>query len=378
MWEISAMNRKVAALTLLGTIYATTTLLLAAQSKAAPERLSAAAQQAFHQGLAAARQRQWNAAIMDFAEAQQSAETNPQLLFNLGHAHGMAGHSLTGIVWLRAYLAAAPQGPNAARARSEISRLQAANRASMARIISQAVSRAMKTEDKIKRKWLLGIICTAQAKSGDIEGALKLLPEFRALGGTMNQSDVWKDYLVSKAEAGQVRVAREGLYHLRTNIAGGSTVASIDLDNQVAVLLAVYQYQKNAGEWDDARATILALPNSGISAETRKRFFTQIDDSKKELERNRQAEAANGCCGFNLALTEWIARTADFAAYGKSVCGIDLDLQAAIDKATIPSADIDEASENLTDLVNTLANCRNAVQALDAKLAWQANHSRTQ
>ncbi|HKF20767.1 MAG TPA: hypothetical protein VKE93_04315, partial [Candidatus Angelobacter sp.] len=354
--------------TIFGVPYFVCLLTLAARK--APQALPPELQPTFDRGRAAAERSQWDLAIEYFAEVQKAANANPQVLFNLGRAHAEAGHDLTGILWLHAYLAADTKASYAEHTQRTIARLDSANQARVADILQQAISRAMQTEDRIKRRFLLGYICTTQAQSGDLESALKVLPSFQALGGELNTADLWKAYLESKAQAGQVQVAQDGLPHVRT----GTGDPSLEIDHRVAILLAVFQFQKDAGDWNGARATIRELPDT-IDARTRDRFFAQINHSKDEFERSRQNEIHNGCCGSNLALGAWLSRTSDFAS-PKSLCGDDLNLGAAIQNATAPSVKIDQAAENLADIANDLTNCSNALKALDAKVRWQTSHRR--
>jgi hypothetical protein len=347
--------------------------MLRAQTQTPPMALPAEAQKAFSSGQAATRQKRWDTAIEYFAKGQQSAKTNPQVLLNLGMTHGKAGHDLAGIVWLHAYLAAVPGAADTAAVRQEIARLELANQARMAGVIQQAVNRAMKTEDTIKRKWLLGVICTTEAASGNIAGALKLLPSFQALGGTLRNSDLWKQYLVSKAQAGHVQFALGWLGHVRPEAEGPPT----EDDNRLAVLLEVYRFQKDAGDWEGARATVAAMPKAGVDEPTRNRFLAQINKSREEFESHQQDLLRQGCCGSNLPLTEWVLQANNYASY-QSPCGTDLDLTTAVQHAVAPSVEADQAADNLEDIANTLANCSNAIQALQTKLAWQAQHRRAQ
>ena len=84
------------------------------------------ARQAYERGLIAAEQEAWEVAIQCFTEAQKAAEREPRVLYALGLAHAKAGHKAEGITWLRAYLDAAPQAPNAGAVREEIARLEGA------------------------------------------------------------------------------------------------------------------------------------------------------------------------------------------------------------------------------------------------------------
>jgi hypothetical protein len=355
------MNRRVAVLFCV--VCAVCALMSQAQN--APESLPPGVHAAFEQGQAAAAQKKWDLAIKYFSEVQQTANAIPNVLFNLGRAHGEAGHDLTGIAWLQVYLAADPQASNTETVRKEITRLDTANQARMADILQQALDRAMKTEDKIKRKFLLGYICTTMAKSGDMEGALKLLPSYQALGGEMDKGDLWKTNLESQAAAGQVQASLDGLPRLQAV----ATDKSRELDNRVAVLLAVYHYQIDAADWEGAQTTVKTMPEAGVNAETRNRFFQQISDAQEKSKHDQNTKP-----GTNPAVAAWLSRAADYAS-SKSVCGDDLDVQTAIHNATLASIEVDQAAENLADLANNFSNCSNAVRALNAKLTLQAHQS---
>lgn len=133
------------------------------------------AQKAFDRGLAAAQQQEWKLAVHHFTEAEMAARLSPPIMFNLGLAHGKAGHEVAGIRWLHAYLAAAPQAPNVTAVRKEITRLEVATEAKIARIFKEALAVAEKIPDRASRSKALDAIAEQQTYIGDIEAARQTL-----------------------------------------------------------------------------------------------------------------------------------------------------------------------------------------------------------
>jgi formylglycine-generating enzyme required for sulfatase activity len=87
--------------------------------------LPPAAQEAMHKGTLAAQQQQWDLALNFFGQARTLAPGAPQPLFDLGLAEAnIPGRSMRAICWFRAYLALAPDAPNAGAVRDQLDRLE--------------------------------------------------------------------------------------------------------------------------------------------------------------------------------------------------------------------------------------------------------------
>jgi len=101
-------------------------LLLAWPSTAiAHAPLPPAAQDALQKGTLAAEQKQWDLALNFFGQARTLAPGAAEPLFDLGLAEAnMPGRSLRAICWFRAYLALAPDAPNAHAVRDQLDKLE--------------------------------------------------------------------------------------------------------------------------------------------------------------------------------------------------------------------------------------------------------------
>jgi tetratricopeptide (TPR) repeat protein len=138
-------------------------------------------------GLAAAQRNDWPAAIEAFAHAQTyDAPEDPVVLFNLGLANAKAGRDLAALKYLHAYLAVAPNAPNAAAVRKEIAERKKAAREKLTKIFRTA------REGVIGET--LAHVRFSQAGAGDIDGAL--------VGETRWSQGVWCSYAESLAAAG--------------------------------------------------------------------------------------------------------------------------------------------------------------------------------
>jgi FKBP-type peptidyl-prolyl cis-trans isomerase FkpA len=170
------------------------------------------AQEAFDRGLAAVEQKDWELAVKYFSQAQepwtepqpywhwdrqQPGNTYPNLLLNLGLAHGKAGHELAAIAWLQAYLAAAPKAANADAVRKEIARLDVAAESKIAAVIRLAYDTAGKVQSDPRRLYLLGQVADAQAYAGDVQsaGSVKMANDPRRM------AMLWSFYALGLAES---------------------------------------------------------------------------------------------------------------------------------------------------------------------------------
>lgn len=189
---------------LLVAIVMTSATRAAAQSATLPEE----AQFAFQRGLGAVQQQDWKLAIQHFAHAELSAGTSerfPSLLFNLGVAHTRAGHDLAGMAWLMAYLAAAPGSPNVSEVRAEIARLDVAVEFRIRKILQEAGAVARRIPEDMRRQSRLAGVSDAQARTGDIDGALAT----RAVFGRPDEAWLWIKYADRLAGEGRIAEAEE-------------------------------------------------------------------------------------------------------------------------------------------------------------------------
>lgn len=142
-----------------------------AQTAKAP--LPIAVQKDFDKGIAAARQQDWGLAVKYFTQASNSLKypKHPSVLFNLGLAHGKAGHELSAIAWLHAYLAAEPRAPNSREVRKEISGLQVAAEAKVNKILQAALHAIDALDNELDRQKARFKVAEALVEVGDFKRA---------------------------------------------------------------------------------------------------------------------------------------------------------------------------------------------------------------
>ena len=335
--------------------------LMRAQNTLPPD-----AQKAFDLGSAAADQKQWDLAIRYFNEAQKLAPKNPRVLFNLGLAHDKAGHALTGMVWLHAYLAASPKAANAEAVNKEIARLQIANDTTVAKLIQQAIdaSRLLTPPSPVTQDWyntaywIQTSFPEAFASSGDIESAVKIYDRAKDSNG-IRLSNLWGSYLISRASAGDVQAALDGLNH-----------APLLPENPFNSMVreVIYNYQLEMGDWDGANTTVDQFLQLGQNY------------SHEDVDKLRKAEPERR--NWN-ALDKWLGLSSDMKQSNFG-CPEDLDLEAALRNVDIPptyfKGDATKWREqagiakNLLKIASDLESCSEQIQRTERSLAWQANH----
>ncbi len=110
-------------------------------AQAALDTLKPEAQAAMDRGLAAAKQQEWGLAKKYFGEAQESAEYDPKVLFNLALSWDRGGAAeLMAIAYYRAYLAIAPGAGNTQQVRQRIVELDIAAEANVLKLVSKIKS----------------------------------------------------------------------------------------------------------------------------------------------------------------------------------------------------------------------------------------------
>jgi tetratricopeptide (TPR) repeat protein len=322
----------------------------------AQQALPPEAQEPFNLGLAAVEQNQWDSAVGYFSEAQKAAPKNPRVMYNLGLAHSKAGHLLAGMAWLHAYLAASPSAANAEAVRMEIARLQVANDMRAGKVAQQAltIAQQISSEHSFQREMALETAIRAQAYAGDIYGALRN----QSLSAT-TADELWTEYLVAKAWAGDVQTAM-----------GGFEAHCKGIYNHV--LMWVLDFKLQAKDWDGAHAIVEYRSQLGESVKdvSAKDMFDSIDRFRSgTVNQNRND------------LDEWLALSVQAYEEPNRGCGIDLNLNGPIQEAGHRTAENDVGAHQLdvvTDLVyvvNELTMCSGSIQKLDRALAWQAAHA---
>ncbi len=98
------------------------------------------AKRLIERGLVAADSKEWSIAAQAFLEAQKLQPLHPKILFNLGFSYLNEGRDVLADLWLRAYLALAPEAANAAQVENEIRRLDVAIEATSEKLIQEAIA----------------------------------------------------------------------------------------------------------------------------------------------------------------------------------------------------------------------------------------------
>jgi thioredoxin-like negative regulator of GroEL len=156
-------------------------------SPSTPEpALSPEAQQACDEGMSAAQQKQWDVAIRHFDEARQAAPHASKVIYDLGLAEAQVpGRELRAICWFEAYLALAPDAPNAADVRKEITDLGVKAEGDAQTLVDMADKLAdqlpeetdqtdassVMRDARCARNDAKGVIAVLRAEMGDIDGA---------------------------------------------------------------------------------------------------------------------------------------------------------------------------------------------------------------
>ena len=110
--------------------------LLPVGAAAQSAKLLAEAQKAFDRGLQAAQQQDWKLAAQSFSDAQKLGGYDPRIYLNPALANAKRGQELQAIEWFNAYLALAPNAPNAQSVAGEIARLKDVLRAKILKIVA--------------------------------------------------------------------------------------------------------------------------------------------------------------------------------------------------------------------------------------------------
>ncbi|MBI4550499.1 MAG: hypothetical protein HY714_06200 [Candidatus Omnitrophica bacterium] len=111
--------------------------------------LSDEARRLLERGVVAADAKEWAVASQYFGEAQKFEPLHPKVLFNLGFAYLNAGRPVLADLWWRAYLAVAPEAPNAPQVKAEISRLDIKIQSASAKLIGEAMTGLQELPDSM-------------------------------------------------------------------------------------------------------------------------------------------------------------------------------------------------------------------------------------
>jgi hypothetical protein len=167
--------------------------------------LPPAAQEALNKGIIAAKVPDYPLAIRYFEEARKLAPTAPIVFMNLGIAESkMPGRELRAIAWFGAYLAAAPDAPNAAAVKEQIAVLEVRNQSNVSRLIKVAQDAAGQIREEPPptsmardKSYILNQVSMLWLSAGDIVRAQK--------AAEVIQTANWKDSALENIANAQAR-----------------------------------------------------------------------------------------------------------------------------------------------------------------------------
>lgn len=182
--------------------------VLLAQNRSAADSFRA-------QGNAAVERGDWEHAFEYLQKAQEIDPRNPSTLYALGFAHVKAGHHVTAMFWLQAYLLAKPNAANTATVMEDFPKREAA-----AKELAQSTfntAQKMAEKEKLYIDEAFDGVAIAQAEAGHITSALK--------NGRFQRDTLWESYADFAASAGDFDEAKRALSN--TNKAPGEFYAVI-------------------------------------------------------------------------------------------------------------------------------------------------------
>jgi tetratricopeptide (TPR) repeat protein len=150
--------------------------------------LTAEARENINKGISAAKESKYQVAVQYFQEARASSPFAPEIFYNLGLVESrIAGRELRAIAWFGAYLASAPNIPNAAAVRKQIGVLDVTATNNLTRLLKLILEQSSQpTIDKQSLPYVAG----ALAGAGDFEGALKIVNQIPDQVSGTSQSDM--------------------------------------------------------------------------------------------------------------------------------------------------------------------------------------------
>lgn len=189
-------------------------LVVRGQDNSTLKQLPVEAREPFRKGLLAVEQKEWPLAIRYFTEAQEKANYAPEVLFNLGLAESkMPGRELRAMAWFRAYLAAAPDSPNAQAVRNECDSMEIRIEGTLTRLIDQAKSMANAYSEDYRKRSALQEVVRMMAEAGDIEGAKRMVSSLPS----DDQGSAYGTIALSQIKAGKPADARSTAYQVSDN-----------------------------------------------------------------------------------------------------------------------------------------------------------------
>ena len=211
---------------------------------------------ATQRGMTAAGRGDWVEAVTAFRQAASVASATPSTMFNLGLAYQRRGWPIPAAMWYRAYLAAAPEAPNAAAVRTEVDKLLATIRINATRLLDEG-------------ERLAGALSSAPLSAGGKsprQASLETSGRYAYLAGLEERGARLMQQARSLPDARPLDEIpdRHGLYAASQSL-DGERVRSIfrqwDKDFTPSFKLRALAYlHQNRYEWDDLKAAFLKGP----------------------------------------------------------------------------------------------------------------------
>ena len=318
---------------------------LAQTNAAAP--LPPAAQQALDKGIIAAKVPDYPLAIRFFQEARKLAPQAPVILLNLGIAESkILGRELRAIAWFGAYLAAFPDGPNAAAVKQQIAVLDVKNQSNVSRLIKTV-------QDAVGDSYVgLRVVAGLWAEAGDIPAALKT--------AALIQDAQYKSY--ARNDIANIQAARG-------DIAGAQATADLirDPTYKSEALGHIAGAQAAAGDVAGAQKTDGLIPDDFYKASTLGRIAeAQKNNNTVEPNSTRQLPSdTRPTTQPNLKVADWLER---LDAEGEQWdCALNtrpfLDLAGYL-KSLPSSRDPNKVFNDLSDASKKLVRAQNIVHQM--------------
>jgi tetratricopeptide (TPR) repeat protein len=215
--------------------------------------LTAEARENINKGISAAKESKYQVAVQYFQEARNTSPFAPEIFYNLGLAESrIAGRELRAIAWFGAYLASAPNMPNAAAVRKQIGVLDATATNNLTRLLKLILEQSSKpTIDKQALPYVAG----ALAGAGDFDGALKIVNQ---IPETDMQNSARKSVVLGLAEFGDLKHAQD----LADKIV--DPVEKIDVESKIA------ERQVALGDIEGARKSLALVLEASEEVDRRK------------------------------------------------------------------------------------------------------------
>lgn len=132
------------------------------------QTLSPKAEKAFEKGKIAMKKEAWGSALRYFEEARRHSPGSPGVLYALGVSHRQAGHPVIASVFLKAYLEALPDAPNAESVQKTIQEIEVFNDQLVKDLFKEAMTAVEALSDDGYRKGAAKKVIKSMAESGEL------------------------------------------------------------------------------------------------------------------------------------------------------------------------------------------------------------------